>query len=230
MLKTMTAPSAVMRRPTSRAAGRAAIASGSMGIFAFGSLIAAFVYILSLHTEFEKFEDVPLIGRLLFSGHNAGILLQALFMIPVVIAVHDLGRRRSPSLSRAAFVVGLVAYPAVVLLEAPLLVDPQLISDIFFIGPMGFVGVWLVIVNRLLGSRLSRGLSTIGMIAGIGFVIAGLSFFLLLDLAALIRNPDAYGKDLDFHIGLWIGGVPAFILFPIWAILFGRNLVRAEAA
>ena len=215
-------------RDRSRSAGRAAIASGSMGIFSFGSLITAFVYIVSLHTDFEKLEDVPLLGRLLFSGHNVGILLQALCMIPVVIAVHHLGRRSAPNLSRAAFVVGLVAYPAVVLLEAPILVDPQLISDIFFMGPMGFVGVWLVIVNWLLRSRLSRGLFTIGMIAGIGFVIVGLSFFFLLDLPALLRNPDAYGEDVDFHIGLWIGGIPAFILFPIWAIFFGRNLLRAE--
>jgi hypothetical protein len=101
-----------------------------MGILVFGSLIAAFVYILSQHTDFEKFEDVPLIGRLLFSGHNLAILLQALFMIPVVIAVHKLDRQHSPSLSRTAFVAGLIAYPAVVLLEAPLLLDPQQISDI----------------------------------------------------------------------------------------------------
>jgi hypothetical protein len=39
---------------------------------------------------------------------------------------------------------------------------------------MGFVGFWRIIVNWLLRGSLSRGLSTIGMIAGIGFVIAGL--------------------------------------------------------
>jgi hypothetical protein len=80
--------------------------------------------------------------------------------------------------------------------------------------------------ERLLSGILSRGIKIIGTIAGVGFVIAGISFFFLGGLAEF-THPDSIGDDLVFHIPLWVGGVPAFILYPVWAILLGRKLLRA---
>jgi hypothetical protein len=131
-------------------------------------------------------------------------------------------------LSKIAVVVGIGAFIVVVVLEALLVGDPEKISDIWFIGPMGFVGLWLIAVNWLLNGAISRGISITGTVSGIGLAIAGVSFFFFLDLAALMDNPDSYGDDLDFHIGLWVGGGPGLILYPIWAILLGRTLLRAR--
>ena len=64
------------------------------------------------------------------------------------------------------------------------------------------------------------------IVAGVGLVIAGLSFFFLGGLDVLTKGPDAYGENLPFHLGLWIGGVPGFVLLPIWGILCGRTLMQ----
>jgi hypothetical protein len=196
-----------------------------MGIMSFACLIACAVYIASQKTEFKELADVPLLGRLLFKGTYVGTVLQSLFMIPVAVAVHTLSRLRSQRMSRAATAVGISALIAVVVLRALPLVN-QKVSDLLFLGPMGFVGVWLIVVNWLLSGLLSRGIRITGTIAGVGFGIVGLTFFFLGGLAEF-THPDAIGDDMVFHIGLWVGGIPAFILYPVWAILLGRKLLRA---
>lgn len=221
-----TLPVATTREPTNRPAGWAAIASGLMGIMSFAFLIACAVFIASQKTEIKEFDDAPLLARLLFKGSYVGNVLQALFMIPVAATVHTLGRLRSQRMSRAATAVGISALIAVVVLRGLPLVNPKA-SDILFIGPMGFVGVWLVAVNWLLSGVLGRGTRITGTIVGIGFVIAGLSFFFLGGLAEF-THPNSIRDDLVFHIGLWVGGIPAFILYPVWTILLGRKLLRAR--
>ena len=221
-----TLPAATTTRPRNRPAGWAAIASGGMGIMSFAFLIACAVFIASQKTEIKEFDDAPLLVRLLFKGSYVGNVLQALFMIPVAAAVHTLGRLRSQRMSRAATALGISALIAVVVLRGLPLVKPK-VSDILFIGPMGFVGVWLIVVNWLLSGVLGRAIRTTGAIVGIGFVIAGLSFFFLGGLAEF-THPNSIRDDLVFHIGLWVGGIPAFILYPVWAILLGRKLLRSR--
>lgn len=213
-------------RVTNRRAGWSAIASGLMGFMSFGSLLAGAVYIASHKPdEFKALADVPLLGRLLFKGVYVGSMLQALFMIPVAVAAHRLGRLRAPILSRVATAVGISALLVVIALRVLIFVNSE-VSDILFIGPMGFVGVWLIIVNWLQRGRISRGLRIAGTVAGVGFVIAGLSFFFLGGLNE-VAHPGAYGNNMPFHIGLWVGGIPAFVVFPIWAILLGRRCTWA---
>ena len=224
----MTAPpEAPTREPTNRATGWAAIASGIVGIISFGFLLAFIAYAVTQKMgDIKEFAEIPLVGRLLLKGSYVGSMLQALCMIPVLIAVHALGRLRSQKMSGTATAVGMIGLIAVALLRAIILVNPK-VSDILFIGPMGFVGAWLVMCNSLLRGVLSRGIRVTGMIVGVGFVIASLSFFFLGGVAEF-THPGALGNDLVFHAGLWGGGIPAFLLYPVWAILLGRKLVRAR--
>jgi hypothetical protein len=97
-------------------------------------------------------------------------------------------------------------------------------------APLGFVGVWLIAVNWLAGGVISIVLRIMGIIAGLGLVIVGASFFFLGGLAVLTDGPFAYANNVSFHIGIRIGGIPGFILYPIWAIMFGRSLLRMQVA
>jgi hypothetical protein len=208
-----------------RLAGWLSIASGVVGILALACLVA---YLATQARTFMQTGVMPPMGRLLITANYGGVLLQALLMIPAAIAILALGRRRSPNLSRAAAAVGCIALGAVALARLALLVNPA-VSDILFMGPMGFVGVWLLAANWLLGGTLSRSARIVGTIGGVGLVVVGASFFFLGGLVVLTDGPYAYGKDVDFHVGIAIGGVPGFILYPIWAVLLGRVLLRRES-
>jgi hypothetical protein len=207
---------------TYRSAGWAAIASGFVGILAVGSLIA---YLTTQADEFIKSGVMPPVGRLLITSNYVGVMLQAIFMIPVAVALHTLGRQRSVGVSRAAVTVGIIALCGVALFRLLLLVNPA-VSDILFMGPIGFVGVWLIVVNWLLAGVLSRAIRITGTIAGVGLVIVGASFFFLGGLVVLTEGPYAYTSNVAFHIGIAVGGLPGFIIYPIWAILLGRKLLR----
>jgi len=93
---------------------------------------------------------------------------------------------------------------------------------------MGFVGVWLIAVNWLLGGVFHVALRVLGIVAGLGLVILGASFFFLGGLAVLTDGPFAYTNNVNFHIGIAIGGFPAFILYPIWAIFAGRKMLQSR--
>lgn len=223
-----TSSATILTGSTYRFAGWAAIASGVFGIIAFGSLIA---YLTTTPTEILESKVVlklgfmPPMSRLLLTSSDVGFMLQALIMIPVALALHDFGRQRSPGASRAAVTMGIIALCSVALLRLLYHVNPE-VSGILFMGPTGFVGVWLIVVNCLVAGVLSRGLRITGTVAGVGWVIQGASFFFLGGLAVLTDGPEAYADDVDFHNGIAIGGVPASILYPIWAILLGRKLLR----
>lgn len=211
-----------------RPAGWAAIASGVLGFIAFWTLIA---YIATTPSELLESKVVlkpgamPTMARFLLTSNSVEVMLQVLFMIPVALALHALGRQHSPGVSRAAVTVGIIALCGVALLELLPLVNPE-VSDILFMGPMAFVGAWLIVVNWLLAGVLSRTLRITGTVVGVGWVIQGASFFFLGGLAVLTDGPQAYADDVDFHNGVAIGGVPGNFLYPIWAILLGSKLVR----
>jgi hypothetical protein len=222
----MTTPTASTKASTYRFAGWAAIASGFVGIISIACLIA---YLATQARQFMEAGVMPPLGAVFTKGFNVGGLLQALCMIPVGIALHTLARQRSPGVSQAAVVVGVIALAGVASLRLLLLLNPA-VPDILFMGPMGFVGAWLIVVNWLLAGLLPRMLRIVGTVAGVGLVILGASFFFLGGLAVLTDGPSAYANDVDFHVGIRIGGFPGFILYPIWAILLGRRLLRAQHA
>jgi hypothetical protein len=155
-------------------------------------------------------------------------MLQALLMIPVAIAVSALLGRGL--VNRSATVLGCLGLSVVALLKLLLLLPDPAVSDILFMGPTMFVGVWLVVVNWLLAGKLSLAMRALGTIAGLGLVTVGLSFFFLGGLVVLSEGPSAYANDKDFHIGIAVGGVPGFILYPVWAVLLGRSLLQHTRA
>lgn len=206
--------------PGSRLAGRAALASGVFGMLSTGCLIA---YLTTQAQQFMASGVMPPLGAILLQGNFLGSLAQALCMVPVAIALHAIARRRAPVTSRSLLVVGVVALLSVALLRLLHMIDPAM-SDILFMAPTGFVGLWLLVINTLLAGEWSKPLRITGMIAGIGLMIVGASFFFLGGLVVLTEGPYAYGPDADFHLGTAIGGIPGFILFPVWALLVGRKL------
>jgi hypothetical protein len=207
-------------------AGWAAVASGAVGIVSFVCLIA---YLTTQVDQLIKSGIMPPAGRILITTNYVGVLVQALLMLPVALAVNTLTRDRAPNASRIFLVVGIVALLGVALARLLLLFSPA-VSDILFMGPMGFVGVWLIAVNWLSADVMSTVLRILGMTAGLGLMILGASFFFLGGLAVLTDGPFAYANNVNFHIGIRIGGFPGFILYPIWAILLGRRLLRMQGA
>lgn len=227
----MTSLAPASKLPSHRSAGWAAIASGALGIVCFGLLAAYLVTAPKEVLESEvapKLGAIPLLSWFLLKGSDVGFIFQALLMAPVAIALEGIARQHSARLSRAAMTVGVISLGSVALLRMLALLFPEQVSGILFMGPTGFVGVWLVIVNWILGRSLSRGLRITGTVAGAGLLIQGASFFFLGGLAVLFNGPESYASDVDFHNWNAIGGVPGGILYWIWAILLGRNLLRAE--
>ena len=212
-----------------RSVGWAAIASGVLALIAFVSLIA---YLTTTPQEILDSQVIldpgvmPPMSRFLLASNSVEIAFQSLLMIPVALALHAFGHRRSPVASRAALALGILGLCGVALFQLLPLINPK-VSDIFFMGPTGFVGAWLIAINWVLASVLSGRLRIVGTVAGIGLVIVGASFFFLAPgVDVLITRPLAYANDVDFHNGIAIGGVPGNILYPIWAILVGRSLLR----
>jgi ketosteroid isomerase-like protein len=215
-------PSAPAPSAPHRFAGWASIASGIVGLVAVVCLIA---YLTTQAQTFMQSGVMPPLGRMLLTANVAGGLLQALLMIPAAIAVSALVERGSSHVSQAMTVVGCIGLSVVALLKLLLLLPDPAVSDILFMGPTGSVGVWLVVVNWLLAGKLALFARILGTIAGLGLVIVGVSFFFLGGLAVLSGGPFAYANDVDFHIGIAVGGVPGFILYPVWAVWLGRTLL-----
>lgn len=210
---------------SNRAAAWAAIASGTIGIVAFGCLIA---YLATQATEFIETGVMSPLGRLLISINYGGVMLQALLMVPVARALYSEARSRAPKASSFALAIGLVALVGVAIVRLLQFFSPA-VSDILFMAPMGFVGIWLIAINFLLVGVFRGALRALGTVAGLGLLVLGASFFFLGGLAVLTDGPFAYTNNVNFHIGIAIGGFPAFILYPTWSILVGREMLRARA-
>ena len=215
-----------MPKPESptRNAGWASIASGVIGILAFASLI---VYLVTQAGEFGRSGVMPPMGRFLLAVDFVGAALQVLLMLPVSLQLYALRHDRSSQLSRVALIVGVTGFVAVAIARVLALLNPA-VSDILFMAPMGLVGVWLIAANWLRGTIPSRGLTVVGVIAGVGLTIVGLNFFFNGGIVVFTQGPFAYATDIRFHMGLALGGVPGFILFPVWAIWLGIKLLRPQ--
>jgi len=203
-----------------RFAGWAAIASG----VACATFLLGLLAFLLMPPQFRT----PEVRDILQPINIVALLLQALFLIPAAFALHTLGRRRCAKASIVAVTVAVIALAAIVVVRALLLLYRETTPDILFMGPMGFVGLWLIVVNWLLAGVLSTPVRIVGALAGLGLVILGASFFFLGGLAVLTEGPAAVATDVDFHIGIRSGGLPGLFLLSIWTILVGRRLLRME--
>lgn len=209
-----------------RFAGWAAITSGVIGIIAFGFLITAVVGRASGGDERS--------WELLIKTHDVGVILQSVFMIPVVFALHSLGLQHSPGVSRATAAVGVAALSLVVLCLLPGFVNVE--WDAVYMIPQGVLGVWLIVVNRLVSSVLPRGLTRLGTVAGVGLVLVAtfpIGFAIFVDpigfhgLFTVDHRPiPANMANAIVHNILLIGTFMGVTTYPIWSMLVGRKLLR----
>ena len=99
---------AITTAPQYRFAGWAAITSGMIGFFAYAALMTGVFSRLSGGEE--RF------WTLLFRSHDAGAILQALLMIPVVLTLHHVATQKSTGVGRATVVAGVIALSLMILL------------------------------------------------------------------------------------------------------------------
>lgn len=206
-----------------RFAGWSAIVSGTTGIIGFGFLVAALVG-----------RGAGAGGEHLIRSHDAAVVLQSIFMIPVVFALRNLIGQPSSSTSRAIAVVGVTALLLVVLFL--LLIFANLMWDALYMIPQGVFGVWLIVANRWLSSVLPRGLTRLGAVAGVGLVLVGtfpIGYSIFVDPNGLhgpipfdSASPPPTMADTILHVVLLIGTLMGVATYPLWATLLGRRLRR----
>ena len=145
-----------------RSAGRAAITSGVIGLVAYGFLWAFLITMISGGDEQTC--------RPLITTHDVGVLLQSLFMIPLVLTFGDIVGQRSPGARRSIVAMGVAALALTMV--SLLLIVANVLAGPFFMLLQGLLGIWLVVVNRLVSGAFSRGLRWFGMVIGVGLMIA----------------------------------------------------------
>jgi len=218
----------VSGKPTAasyRSAGRAAIMSGMIGLVAYGFLWAFLVPTISGGDEQAC--------RPLITTHDVGVLLQSLFLIPLVLTFGDIVGQRSPSARRSTVAVGIAALALTIL--SLLLIIANLLAGPFFMLWQGVLGIWLIAVNRLVSDTFSRGLRWFGTVVGVGLMIAAVfpvGNFLFVDptFGPLPFNsePPAGTERANeiLHNILTIGGFLGVAPLPIWTALVGRRLLK----
>ncbi len=213
-----------------RFAGWAAITSGAIGIVAYALLWAAIV------SRIRGAEESAWV--ILFRTHDWGVILQSLLMIPVVFALGAIGSQHSRGVSRATVAVGVAALSLIVL--CLLLTFANVIADSIYMVPQGVLGIWLIVVNRLLPSVLPRSLRWLGIVCGVGLVLVAafpIGYGMFVD-SAIFHGPDTHAPEPPgtetansiVHNVLSIGTFMGVTTYPIWAALVGCRLLRQKSS
>ena len=116
-----------------RFTGRAAIASGVIGIAA----LVSFIGFLVIRDQDAQNGVLPI------RVHDSCVILQFLFLIPVVIACYNLIHHQYPNPSRAMRNSGIAALSCIILFL--ILIFPKIIADTWYMLPQGIFGIWLMI-------------------------------------------------------------------------------------
>jgi hypothetical protein len=213
-----------------RTAGWAAIASGTIGILAFASLIIAVL----TRTTYEVTDQI----LLLFNLFHVAVILQFLLMIPLIFSLQKLSRNSAQVMSRATLVTGVITLSCTVLFL--LLIFPKVMIDEYYMIPQAAFGVWLVVVNWQLAGILSRGIRWFGMVVGVGLLLVGIyiiGFSMFVDPAGLkipapdpndLKDPGATPANIIVHYILDVGTFMGVLTLPFWAIILGIKLLRVK--
>ena len=221
----MTAPaSAPTTGPSYRSAGWAAITSGAIGLIAYGFLWAFLIARLSGANE-QTF--VPLVRT-----HDVAVILQSIFLIPLVLTLGGIVGERSPDARRTIVVLGVAALSLMIL--SLVLITANLISDGFFMLFQGLLGMWLIVVNRRVSGAFPRSLTRFGMVVGVGLAIVAvfpIGFAIFVDPSVgpvpwdYEPPPGTEKADAILHNILVIGGFIGIATQPFWSALIGRRLL-----
>ncbi len=143
-------------------------------------------------------------------------MLLALSMAPLWLALYRHCRRAAPTMSLAAFCMGVLAILVVLVFQALLVLRVMRYEQTAVTVPAAFgtLGGTLMMFGYLQrrARSLRRGLAGLGMMAGAGYVlvIAGISLG---------------GQESALTL---VGGLMAAVCYPAWAIWFGRMLLLGQ--
>jgi hypothetical protein len=213
--------------PVSRTA-KMALLSGAIGLVAFAFLIAALAApqpapnSLRRETNFFRWQD-------------AGVILQAIAMLPVTVGIYRVTELRAPDWSRLCVALGLFAQTALIVSSA--LIFTQTTSDMLYMAPVGLIGLWLLMVNRTRDGLVSTGVGWTGRVAGVGLLLIGAGFVVygIFVAPAVFLRPLSNAEieaqswtqaNVIAHIGMAAGTLLGRAVYPIWAILLGRQFLR----
>lgn len=210
-----------------RSAGRAAIASGVIGIVAYVFLIGF------LATRSQDAQN----GAIPIRVHDCCVVLQFIFLVPVAIALFKLIQEQSPNISRAMLNLGVGALCFTILFL--LLIFPKILADTLYMFPQGIFGVWLIIACWRLRGIIPQWLRWLGIIVGFGLTLVGLfplgyAIFVdhvILNIPApsdevMEKIPSETPANIVIHQFLWIGSFLGVLILPVWTILLGLRLLR----
>ncbi len=214
-----------------RLAGWAAVFSATIGLAAFCLLVAALVAPTPSPATLRRYDE-------LFRWQDAGVLLQALAMIPVTLGLHAAMRPQTLPWRNGAALIGLAAQASLVLVV--LLRFAGVTSDMLYMLPQGFVGLWLLVVNWRRTPPLSRGMARTGVFAGLGLLVAGVGFLIY---GALVAPRVFLGPLTNAEIDAQSWTIPNVVAhlclavgllgragYPVWTLLLGRDLLRRDVA
>jgi hypothetical protein len=139
-------------------------------------------------------------------------VINALSSMPVLLVVYRRHRAFAPTIGRLALAIGLFGLAGAAVDQILLLSS---VGDVRPTAPIAFglFGVALVVFGFLARAEGSRpaGLSIVGTIAGVGYVLINLGFLL----------------GGERHPLSGIGGGISVLAYPVWAIWLGR-ILRSE--
>jgi hypothetical protein len=149
------------------------------------------------------------VGQPFGTIQDASSALQVFLMLPIALVLHVLFRARAPALSLLAMVVGIAGMLVAGLLQVLLVFRVvQFESTIrTTLSAGGAIGVWLVVIGvlSLAGGTFPRGLAWSGIVAGGGYILLVIGFWL-------------GGQQ---HPLFWGGSLAAVIGYAVWAIWLG---------
>ena len=225
----MILPTFATTTPSHRSAGWAAIASGVIGLAAYGCLLSA---VLTRDSWF-----LSRYVYLMFKANQVGFILQLLLLIPAAAGLQKLSQQKSPGINRATLNVGIGALALAVV--SLLLGIVSILPEGYFFTTLGMVGVWLIVVNWRLSRGNIRRIRWFGMTVGVGVLIFGsyapiyaifvdLVIFRIpaVDLATYPEPPMNFANTILHHYVIWIGSIMGLLPLPIWTLLVGRRLLR----
>lgn len=203
-----------------------AIASGIIGVFAFGFLVT---YLIVRENNFAQ-------SIYFVRFHDVGAMLQFLLLIPVAKGLYRLLKKQYLDVTQATFVIGIgsLLFTALFLL----LTTPKIIADVLYLFPQGIFGAWLVFFNWHMKGVLSKGLRWFGIKVGVGLILAGIfpvGYAIFVDTIILqipAASDEAVQKIPDttanmiLHQMVAVGTLLGVVTLPVWTILLGRKLSR----
>jgi hypothetical protein len=211
-----------------RKAGWTAIASGVIGIAAFGLLMIA----VTTRASWIPSDKV----WMLFNTHDLGVALQFLLLLFAIFGLRTLADQTPPGLGKAAFATGVWAVIFVVLFVL-LGVGGKIVSNGLYMFPQGILGAWLIAANWRLSGALPAWQRWFGMIVGLGLVLTGVCFVGITcvyfpdSLAIPAVSPENIKEVISpantfFHQLLPISAFMGVATLPLWTILTGYQLLK----